>query len=161
MVRPRRRDEETEAFASTQTRGPGFASPQRSDQVTVLFACTQNAGRSQMAAALLNLAAEGRARAMSAGTQPAAAIHLVVHLAMEEIGIDLSDEKPQLLTADIARQADLLITMGCADACPLVPGLEVRNWPLDDPKNQPIETVRVIRDGIAHRVADLVREFHR
>jgi arsenate reductase len=159
MVRPQRREEETEAFASTQTRRPGFASPRRSDQVTVLFACAQNAGRSQMAAALLNLAAEGRARAMSAGTQPAAAIHPVVHLAMEEIGIDLSDEKPQLLTADIARQADLLITMGC-DTCPLVPGLDVRNWPLDDPKNQPIETVRVIRDEIARRVADLVREFH-
>jgi arsenate reductase len=127
---------------------------------TVLFACVHNAGRSQMAAALFNqLADQSRARAISAGTEPGHRLHPEVVEAMREVGVDLAGVVPQKLTEDLARQAQVLITMGCGDACPFVPGARVEDWPLPDPKGQPIEVVRQIRDGIRARVEDLlVRE---
>ena len=123
----------------------------------VLFACVHNAGRSQMAAALLNhLAEPDRARAISAGTQPADHVHPVVAEVMREAGIDLDGVRPQLLTPELAATADLLITMGCGEACPVVPGLRREDWPLPDPKGQPIERVREIRDEIRGRVQRLL-----
>lgn len=119
----------------------------------VLFACVHNAGRSQMAAALLNqLAGPGRARAISAGTQPADHVHPVVAEVMREAGLDLGGVRPQLLTPQLAAGVDLLITMGCGEVCPLVPGLRREDWPLPDPNGQPIERVREIRDEIRGRV---------
>jgi len=127
---------------------------------SVIFACVHNAGRSQMAAAWFNhLAQTGvdARRAIPAGTAPADRVHPEVLDAMREVGIDLSDAKPQKLTAELARQADLLITMGCGDACPYVPGLKVEDWPLEDPKGKPIERVREIRDDIKRLVETLLR----
>jgi arsenate reductase len=125
---------------------------------TVIFACVHNAGRSQMAAALFNaMANPERARAISAGTQPATNVHREVVAAMREVEIDLSSAKPRLLTEELARDADLLITMGCGDACPAVPGLQRDDWPLPDPKGQPIERVRAIRDEIRSRIGKLVQ----
>jgi len=125
----------------------------------VVFACVANAGRSQMAAALFNaLAKPGRARAVSAGTRPAAAVHPEVVTVMREFGVDLSTATPQYLSTDLTKDAHIVITMGCGDDCPLIPGVERDEWPLDDPKNQPIETVRRIRDDIRKRVIELVRE---
>jgi protein-tyrosine-phosphatase len=122
-----------------------------------IFACVHNAGRSQMAAAFFNQLADAtRARAISAGTNPAAAVHPVVVDVMRGVGIDLSAAKPQKLTAELAAGAEMLITMGCDDDCPYVPGLQRDDWPLPDPKNQPIETVRTIRDEIAGRVKELL-----
>ena len=124
---------------------------------TVLFACVHNAGRSQMAAALLNQLAEpGRARAISAGTQPADHVHPVVAEVMREAGLALDGVRPQLLTPELAASADLLVTMGCGEACPVVPGLRREDWPLPDPKGQPIERVREIRDEIRGRVQRLL-----
>lgn len=126
---------------------------------TVLFACVHNAGRSQMAASLFNAAADpAKARAVSAGTQPGERVHPEVVAALAEEGIDVSTTKPQRLTDDLAATASLLVTMGCGDACPFVPGLEVLDWPLEDPKGKPIETVRHIREDIRQRVALLLRE---
>jgi arsenate reductase len=123
----------------------------------VIFACVHNAGRSQMAAAWFNRLADAtKARAISAGTQPGARVHPEVQSAMGEIGIDLSDAKPQLLTDTLAAGAQLLITMGCGDACPYVPGLRRDDWPLEDPKNKPVERVREIRDEIRGRVVALL-----
>jgi arsenate reductase len=120
---------------------------------TVIFACVHNAGRSQMAAAWFNrLADPGRARAVSAGTQPATRVHPEVQAVMAEVGIDLSAAKPQLLTDELVRGAGLLVTMGCGDACPYVPGLQRDDWPLEDPKGKPVERVREIRDDIRERV---------
>jgi arsenate reductase (thioredoxin) len=124
---------------------------------TVLFACVHNAGRSQMAAALFNAAADpAKARAVSAGTQPGPRVHPEVAVTMRELGIDLSDAKPVLLTDDLARSAELLVTMGCGETCPVVPGLEREDWPLDDPKGRPVEEVRRIRDEVQARVRALV-----
>jgi arsenate reductase (thioredoxin) len=124
---------------------------------TVIFACVHSAGRSQMAAAFLNAIADGaRARGISAGTQPAARVHPEVVAAMREAGLALSAATPRLLTAELAREAVLLVTMGCGDACPVVPGLRRDDWPLSDPKGRPIEEVRRIRDEIRDRVAALV-----
>ena len=124
---------------------------------TVIFACVHNAGRSQMAAALFNLAADpARARAISAGTAPGERVHPEVVVAMRELGVDLSNIKPQRLTDELAAGAALLVTMGCGDACPVVPGAARDDWPLPDPKGQPIERVRQIRDDIGRRVASLV-----
>src|SRR3954468_24987195 len=107
---------------------------------TVIFACVHNAGRSQMSAALFNAKADPKdARAISAGTQPADRVHPVVVEAMNELGIDLSSAKPVKLTAELAKDAALLVTMGCGEECPFVPGLEVLDWPLPDPKGQAIE----------------------
>ena len=127
---------------------------------TVVFACVHNAGRSQMAAALFNdMANPTFAHAISAGTQPAKQIHPGVVEAMNEVHIDLSSATPQLLTSELAADASLLITMGCGEECPVVPGVRREDWPLDDPKGQPIEKVREIRDQIRARVWKLlVRE---
>ncbi len=124
---------------------------------TILFACVHNAGRSQMAAALFNrLAGPAKARAISAGTEPGARVHPEVVAAMLELGVDLSSARPRLLTDELARGAAALVTMGCGEACPHVPGLARDDWPLDDPKGQPIERVREIRDDIEARVIRLV-----
>jgi arsenate reductase len=124
---------------------------------TVLFACVHNAGRSQMAAAWFNrLADPAAARAVSAGTQPGTRVHPEVVVAMQEVGLDLSTGVPRVLTDDLAASTNLLITMGCGDACPVVPGVERDDWPLDDPKGQPIERVREIRDEIERRVRGLL-----
>jgi arsenate reductase (thioredoxin) len=124
---------------------------------TVLFACVHNAGRSQMAAAIFNrLVDPGRGRAISAGTQPGPRVHPEVEAALREIGIDVSGAAPQKLTEALARQAQVLVTMGCGDECPYVPGAGTEDWPLPDPKGQPIEVVREIRDEIGRRVEDLI-----
>ncbi len=125
---------------------------------TIIFACVHNAGRSQMAAAWFNqLGASSGARAISAGTSPAERVHPEVVAVMNEVGIDLSSARPQKLTAELAGEADLLVTMGCGDNCPYVPGLQVEDWPLEDPKGKPLEQVREIRDEIRHRVEALLR----
>jgi len=125
----------------------------------VIFACVHNAGRSQMAAAwFTRLADPAKAVAVSAGTQPGQRVHPEVQEAMSEVGIDLSGAKPQLLTDALAAQARLLITMGCGDACPYVPGLKRDDWPLEDPKGKPVELVRRIRDDIKGRVERLLAQ---
>ena len=124
---------------------------------TVIFACVHNAGRSQMAAAFFNERADGSiVRAISAGTDPGDRVHPEVVEAMQESGIDLSASKPQQLTLALARDADLLITMGCGEQCPVVPGLRRDDWQLPDPKGQPVERVREIRDEIRGRVQALL-----
>ena len=124
---------------------------------TILFACVHNAGRSQMAAALFNQVADpAKAVALSAGTRPGTAIHPEVREVMQEIGIDLSSARPRLLTEELARDVNMLITMGCGEECPYVPGLERDDWALRDPKGRPMDEVRVIRDDIRARVAALV-----
>ena len=124
---------------------------------TVIFACVHNAGRSQMAAAFFSVLADpSRAAAVSAGTQPGERVHPEVVDVMREVGIDLGAARPQRLTADLARGASLLITMGCGDDCPYVPGLARDDWPLPDPKGQAVEQVRRIRDDIRGRVQALV-----
>lgn len=124
----------------------------------VIFACVHNAGRSQMAAAFFNLLADpSKARAVSAGTEPGLRVHPEVLEAMKEVGIDLSEAKPQKLTDELARQAQLLITMGCGDKCPYVPGLRRDDWPLPDPKGRPMEEVRNVREEIRTRVYDLLK----
>ena len=123
----------------------------------VIFACVHNAGRSQMAAAFFNRSADpAKARAISAGTHPADRVHPEVVAAMNEAGIDLSGAKPQRLTPELAAGADLLITMGCGDECPFVPGLRRDDWPLADPKGKGKDQVQAIRDEIARRVRRLV-----
>jgi len=123
-----------------------------------IFACIHNAGRSQMSAALFNRYVDpARACAISAGTQPAERVHPVVVDVMREVGIDLSFAKPQKLTAELAQDAEMLITMGCGDECPYVPGLRREDWPLPDPKGQGIETVRQTREDIKARVLALLR----
>jgi arsenate reductase len=125
----------------------------------VLFACIHNAGRSQMAAAWFNrLVDPSKARGISAGTQPGARVHPEVVTAMGEVGIDLTGGQPRLLSDDLARSASLLITMGCGEACPFVPGLRREDWPLEDPKGKPVERVREIRDEIRQRVTELLRQ---
>src|SRR5688572_27565832 len=123
---------------------------------TVLFACVHNAGRSQMAAAWFNLLADpAQARAISAGTDPATRVHPEVIAAMREVGVDLSDAPTTKLTTDVASRAQWLVTMGCGDECPIVPGAKRDDWPLDDPKGKPIAQVRAIRDDIRRRVQAL------
>ena len=129
---------------------------------TIIFACVHNAGRSQMAAAYFNKLADPRTgRALSAGTRPGDRVHPEVVQVMQEEGIDLRDARPQKLTPDLAAGAQLLITMGCGDECPYVPGLRRDDWPLDDPKGQPIERVRMIRDDIRRRVEGLIAQVVR
>ena len=125
---------------------------------TVLFACIHNAGRSQMAAALFNCYADtSQARAISAGTQPGDRVHPEVQQAMEELGVSLSEVKPQKLTDELASGAQLLVTMGCGEACPHIPGLERDDWPLEDPKGKSVERVREIRNEAKQRVLELLR----
>ena len=122
-----------------------------------IFACVHNAGRSQMAAAFFNaLASPAKARAISAGTNPGPRVHPEVVEAMREAGIDVSGARPQKLTAALAADAQLLVTMGCGDACPIVPGLRRDDWPLRDPKGETLERVRAIRDEIHARVQALI-----
>jgi arsenate reductase len=124
---------------------------------TVLFACVHNAGRSQMAAAWFNLLADAsKARAISAGTEPGARVHPEVMEAMREVGLDLTHAMTTRLTEDVARQSQMLVTMGCGDQCPVVPGLRRDDWPLEDPKGQPIERVRQIRNEVRRRVVALL-----
>jgi len=124
---------------------------------TVLFACVHNAGRSQMAAALFNaLIDPAKATAISAGTEPSDRVHPEVVEVMKEIGIDLSQTKPKQLTDELARQAHVLITMGCGDSCPVVLGLKRYDWPLPDPKGQPLEKVREIREEIRGRILEFM-----
>ncbi len=124
----------------------------------VIFACVHNAGRSQMAAAWFNeLADASKARAISAGTSPGTHVHPEVVTVMGELGVDLAAATPQRLTGALACEATLLVTMGCGDECPVVPGLRRDDWPLEDPKGKPIERVREIRDEIRGRVVALLR----
>jgi arsenate reductase len=124
-----------------------------------LFVCLQNAGRSQMSEALFERAAEGRHQGRSAGTTPAAHVHPEVVVAMRELGIDLGERVPHGLTEDDARWADVVVTMGCGDKCPYIPGRRYVDWDLPDPAGQPIEVVRETRDEIERRVAELVDEL--
>jgi arsenate reductase (thioredoxin) len=128
---------------------------------TVLFVCRQNAGRSQISQALFEKAAPSRHRALSAGTTPAANIHASVVEVMQEIGIDLTDRTPTLLTRELADQADLIITMGCGDQCPVIPGKHYLDWNLPDPADQPIATVRATRNDINIKVHDLIVKLDR
>ena len=125
---------------------------------TVIFACVHNAGRSQMAAAFFNkLADPGRARALSAGTSPGSQVHPEVAEVMREAGVDLGGAVPRLLTPELAGEAQLLITMGCGDECPVVPGVRRDDWPLEDPKGKPLGRVREIREEVRQRVEQLIR----
>jgi arsenate reductase (thioredoxin) len=125
--------------------------------MTVLFACVHNAGRSQMAAAWFNqLADRTRVRAISAGTNPGPRVHPEVITAMREVGIDLEHASTTMLTTELAQQAQWLVTMGCGDECPYVPGARRDDWPLEDPKGKPLERVRQIRDEIRARVQTLI-----
>jgi arsenate reductase (thioredoxin) len=126
---------------------------------TVLFACVHNAGRSQMAAAWFSALADPRkARAVSAGTEPGTRVHPEVLDVMREVDIDLSEQRPQFLSDELARSASLLVTMGCGEACPVVPGLRRADWPLEDPKGKPASRVREIRDEVRTRVCALLAE---
>jgi arsenate reductase len=125
---------------------------------TFIFACIHNAGRSQMSAAFFNELADARlARAISAGTQPAEKVHPIVVDVMREVGIDLAQAKPQKLTKELAQGAEVLVTMGCGDECPYVPGVRRLDWPLPDPKGLPIEEVRSIREEVRLHVGNLVK----
>lgn len=128
---------------------------------TVLFVCLHNAGRSQMSAALFDRAAQGRHQALSAGSEadPAGRVHPEVIEVMRELDIDLSDRRPQRLSDELAEQADVVVTMGCGDACPFIPGTRYIDWELPDPKGRPIDEVRATRDDIARRVHQLVQEL--
>ena len=128
---------------------------------TYLFACVHNAGRSQMAAAFFNqLADPHKARAISAGTEPGPHVHPVVLRVMQEVGLDLSHAQPQFLTEELAQDATLLVTMGCGEKCPYVPGLRRDDWPLPDPKSLPLEEVRKVREEVKRRVLDLISQEH-
>src|SRR3954447_25480223 len=124
-----------------------------------LFVCLHNAGRSQMSAALFERYAQGRHHALSAGTAPGDRVHPEVVQVMRELDIDLADRTPQLLTRDLAEQADVVVTMGCGDACPYIPGKRYLDWDLTDPKGLPIDQVREIRDDIAERTEALVADL--
>ena len=128
---------------------------------TALFVCLHNAGRSQMSAALFERAARGRHRALSAGSEadPDGHVHPPVVAVMRELGIDLAGRRPQRLTTELAQQADVIVTMGCGDACPFIPGKRYLDWELPDPKGRPIEEVRATRDEIARRVQALVDDL--
>ena len=130
---------------------------------TALFVCLHNAGRSQMSAALFERAAAGRHRALSAGSEadPDGRVHPQVVDAMHEIGIDLSGRRPQRLTRELAEQADVVVTMGCGDACPYIPGKRYVDWELADPKGRPLDEVRATRDDIARRIEALVEDLDR
>ena len=130
-----------------------------SDPPEVLFVCVHNAGRSQMAAALLERHAAGRVRVRSAGSEPADRLNPAVVQAMAEVGIDISAERPKLLREEVVRDAHAVITMGCGDACPVFPGIRYEYWELEDPAGKPLEEVRLIRDEIERRVQSLLGEL--
>jgi protein-tyrosine-phosphatase len=125
----------------------------------VLFVCVHNAGRSQMAAGLVNLRSDGRIHVRSAGSDPADTINPAVLEAMDELGVDMHEEFPKPLTDDVVRAADVVITMGCGDACPIYPGKRYEDWALEDPAGQDLETVRRIRDELDAKVRQLIREL--
>jgi arsenate reductase (thioredoxin) len=126
---------------------------------TVLFVCLHNAGRSQMSQALFERTAAGKHSALSAGTTPAEHPHPEVVQVMRELDIDISDRRPQLLTRELAEQADLVVTMGCGDQCPYIPGKRYIDWDLADPRGRPLAEVRATRDEISTRVSDLLAEL--
>ena len=129
------------------------------DKPSVLFVCVHNAGRSQMAAALLEAMGKGRVEVQSAGTAPAQAVNPVVVAAMDELGIHLRGRSPNRLTRAAVEAADVIVTMGCGDACPIFPGKLYLDWALDDPAGAPVESVRLIRDDIKRRVGDLIDQL--
>jgi protein-tyrosine-phosphatase len=129
------------------------------ERPNVLFVCVHNAGRSQMAAGLVRLRSNGRINVRSAGSEPADSINPAVLEAMAELGVDMSQEFPKPLTTDAVHAADVVVTMGCGDACPISPGKRYEDWVLDDPAGQDLQTVRRIRDEIDQRVTALVREL--
>ena len=126
---------------------------------TALFVCLHNAGRSQMSQALFERAAGGRHRALSAGTTPGERVHPEVLEVMSELGIDLADRRPRGLTRELAEEADVVVTMGCGDECPYIPGKRYLDWDLEDPKGRPVDEVRATRDEIERRVSELVAEL--
>jgi protein-tyrosine-phosphatase len=126
---------------------------------TVLFVCLHNAGRSQMSQALFERAANGRHHALCAGTTPAEHVHPEVVEVMRELDVDVADRRPQLLTRELAEQADVVVTMGCGDACPYIPGKRYLDWDLPDPKGRPLDEVRATRDEIGRRVGTLIGEL--
>lgn len=125
----------------------------------VLFVCKQNAGRSQMSQALFDRVANGRHQSQSAGTRPAEHVHPVVGEAMREVGIDVSSRRPQKLSDELGQWADIVVTMGCGDECPYIPGKKYIDWDLTDPAEKSLPEVRAIRDDIGRRVSDLLREL--
>ena len=129
------------------------------DQPEVLFVCVHNAGRSQMAAGLVKLRSDGRIHVRSAGSTPADEINPAAVEAMEEVGVDMSEEFPKPLTDEVVRAADVVITMGCGDACPIFPGKRYEDWELEDPAGKDVETVRRIRDELDARVQALIAEL--
>ena len=130
-----------------------------SDKPSVLFVCVHNAGRSQMAAGFLTALAGGRVEVRSAGSMPAEQVNPVAVQAMGEVGIDIADQQPKVLTTDAVQASDVVITMGCGDACPIFPGKRYEDWKLDDPAGQGIDSVRPIRDDIRRRVETLIGEL--
>ena len=126
----------------------------------ILFVCVHNAGRSQMAAGLLERIADGRIQVLSAGSEPADELNPAVVEAMDEIGIDISAERPKKLQNEMVRESDVVITMGCGDACPIYPGKQYQDWDLEDPAGKDLETVRRIRDEIRGRVEALLASLH-
>ena len=126
---------------------------------TALFVCLHNAGRSQMSQALFERGAGGRHAALSAGTAPGERVHPEVVEVMRELGIELADRTPCLLTRELAEQADVVVTMGCGDECPYIPGRRYIDWDLPDPAGRPVDEVRATRDDIAERVEALLREL--
>jgi arsenate reductase len=132
---------------------------ERVDLPEVLFVCVHNAGRSQMATALLEQHAAGRVRVRSAGSEPADRLNPAVVQAMAEIGVDISAERPKLLRDEVVRDVDVVITMGCGDACPVFPGIKYEDWELMDPAGKSLEEVRAIRDEIDRRVLSLLEEL--
>ena len=130
-----------------------------SSKPTVLFVCVHNAGRSQMAAGFMNKLGDGRVEVLSAGSAPKDSINPIAVAAMQEVGIDISQNTPKVLTPEAVQESDAVITMGCGDACPFYPGKRYEDWVLDDPAGQGIESVRVIRDDIKKRVEQLLSEI--
>ena len=138
---------------------PVMPAPPREDPPEALFVCVHNAGRSQMAAGLLEKLAGGRVRVRSAGSDPAESINPAAVEAMREVGVDISRQLPKLLERDAVEAADVVVTMGCGDACPIYPGKRYEDWELEDPAGQGIERVRVIRDEIERRVRALLADL--
>ena len=130
-----------------------------SDKPSVLFVCVHNAGRSQMAAGFLTALSDGGVEGRSAGSMPADQVNPVAVQAMQEVGVDIADQQPKILTTDAVQASDVVITMGCGDACPIFPGKRYEDWKLDDPAGQGIESVRPIRDDIRIRVQTLLTEL--